>query len=129
MLARMKLTKMKKQAASESQEPTGGGEVPREEGEVGGEVEKKKKEEEVATVVENGGIPGPTMVVQSRTIRFHIYSNIKVLSTKIECALLVFPYICAADTPTNLFHDKIPKNRFFHDKIPQNLLMRKTPQN
>ena len=101
MLARMKLMEMKKQAASESQEPTGGGEVPREEGEVGGEVEKKKKEEEVATVVENGGIPGPTMVVQSRTIRFHIYSNIKVLSTK--NALLVFPYICAADTPTNLF--------------------------
>ena len=91
MLARMKLTEMKKQAASESQEPTGGGEVPREEGEVGGEVEKKKKEEEVATVVENGGIPGPTMVVQSRTIRFHIYSNIKVVSTKTEFALLVFP--------------------------------------
>ena len=100
MLARMILKDMTKQAASENQEPTAGGEVPREE--VKEEVEKKK-EEEVATVVENGGIPGPTMVVQSRTIRFHIYSNIKVVSTKTECALLVFPYICAADTPTNLF--------------------------
>ena len=56
---------MAKQAASEIQEPTGG-EVPRE-GEVG-EGEEEKKEKELG-VVENGGIPGPTMVVQSRTIR------------------------------------------------------------
>ena len=77
MLTRMILMELTKQAASENQEP-GGGEAGREVGEVGGEEwEKKKKEkEEVANVVENGGIPGPTMVVQSRTIRFHFSSNI-----------------------------------------------------
>ena len=65
---------MAKQAASEIQEPTGG-EVPRE-GEVG-EGEEEKKE---LGVVENGGIPGPTMVVQSRTIR----SNFKFKSQSIR---------------------------------------------
>ena len=75
---------MSKQAASEIQEPTGGGEVPREEGKVGeGKGEKQEKE---LVVVENGGIlPGPTMVVQSRTIRCHISSNVKAASTKNEC--------------------------------------------
>ena len=63
------------QAASEIQElATGGGEVPREEGKVG-EGKGEKKEKEVG-VVENGGIlPGPTMVVQSRTIRSHFAQN------------------------------------------------------
>ena len=62
---------MAQQAASEIQEPTGGGEVPREEGKVGEEGKGEKKEKELV-VVENGGIlPGPTMVVQSRTIRSH----------------------------------------------------------
>ena len=89
----MELTK---QAASENQEPTGGGEVPRGEGVVGEEVEKKKEEEE--EVVENGGIPGPTMVVQSRTIRFQKRAS----STKNECSLLMFRYIFA-DVPTKLF--------------------------
>ena len=81
MLTKMILMKLTKQAASENQEPSGG-EVAREVGEEEGE--KKKKGEEVANVVENGGIPGPTMVVQSRTIRFPISSNIKVASTKNE---------------------------------------------
>ena len=82
MLTKMILMKLTKQAASENQEPSGG-EVAREVGEEEGE-KKKKEEEEVANVVENGGIPGPTMVVQSRTIRFPISSNIKVASTKNE---------------------------------------------
>ena len=53
-------------AASEDPEPAGG------EGRPGEEEEKRKKEEEekeANKVVENGGLPGPTVVVQSRTIR------------------------------------------------------------
>ena len=52
-------------AASEDPEPAGG------EGRPGDEEERKKEEEEkeASKVVENGGLPGPTVVVQSRTIR------------------------------------------------------------
>ena len=51
-------------AASEDPEPAGG------EGRPGEEEERKKEEEKEANkVVENGGLPGPTVVVQSRTIR------------------------------------------------------------
>ena len=52
-------------AASEDPEPAGG------EGRPGEEEERKKEEEEkeASKVVENGGLPGPTVVVQSRTIR------------------------------------------------------------
>ena len=51
-------------AASEDPEPAGGEGRP-------GEEERKKEEEEkeASKVVENGGLPGPTVVVQSRTIR------------------------------------------------------------
>ena len=58
--------KMSQQAAaSEDPEPAGG------EGRPGEEEERKKEEEEkeASKVVENGGLPGPTVVVQSRTIR------------------------------------------------------------
>ena len=70
MLTRMIVMEMTKQAASETQEPTGGGELGQE-GEVGGEGEGEgeKEEKREGAKVENGGIPGPTMVVQSRTIR------------------------------------------------------------
>ena len=52
-------------AAAEDPEPAGG------EGRPGEEEERKKEEEEkeASKVVENGGLPGPTVVVQSRTIR------------------------------------------------------------
>ena len=52
-------------AASEDPEPAGG------EGRPGEEEGRKKEEEEkeASKVVENGGLPGPTVVVQSRTIR------------------------------------------------------------
>ena len=51
-------------AASEDPEPAGG------EGRPGEEERKKEEEEKEANkVVENGGLPGPTVVVQSRTIR------------------------------------------------------------
>ena len=52
-------------AAAEDPEPAGG------EGRPGEEEERKKEEEEKEAnkVVENGGLPGPTVVVQSRTIR------------------------------------------------------------
>ena len=51
-------------AAAEDPEPAGGEGRP-------GEEERKKEEEEkeASKVVENGGLPGPTVVVQSRTIR------------------------------------------------------------
>ena len=67
--------KMSQQAAaSEDPEPAGG------EGRPGEEEERKKEEEEKEAnkVVENGGLPGPTVVVQSRTIRSDAFLQLQI---------------------------------------------------
>ena len=65
-------------AASEDPEPAGGEGRP-------GEEEKRKKEEEekeANKVVENGGLPGPTVVVQSRTIRSDAFLQLQIEEKK-----------------------------------------------
>ena len=65
-------------AASEDPEPAGG------EGRPGEEERKKEEEEKEANkVVENGGLPGPTVVVQSRTIRSDAFLQLQIERKKI----------------------------------------------
>ena len=85
-------------AAAEDPEPAGGEGRPGEEGR-----KKEEEEKEASKVVENGGLPGPTVVVQSRTIRFP--SN-AFLQLQIEKRILFHYNVAIISHLTVLFRSK-----------------------